>query len=172
MWSKKNINNSAFLIEAENSSVLSLLGVDYILSVNGSNISACSDVLVNNLGEVDVCNNITVGKHYIVSVGIVDEIEHAVESFESASVDTALNVAERREKVKTADFSCHIPVTAAAEVVEQGLVVGLCNNTNFVNSAVYHIGKREVDKTVTSAEKHGAHSSFLSKIRNCAVVHI
>ena len=99
--------------------MLSSLKVKVCGGINSSDIGAALDVSVKYLVVVKACYNVAVGHDNIVSVRALDEIGNAVESLKTASVHTAGQVAERRQQVKSAVLSCHIPLTAAAQVVEQ-----------------------------------------------------
>ena len=152
--------------------MLSLLGGNDLLGIYRCDIRTRFYVGLNYLCKVNACDNVAVRHYNIVGVGGFNEIPHSVKCLKPAAVHTALNMAERREKVQTAYLSCQVPFASASEVIEQGLIVGLSDNAHLVNTAVYHIGKRKVDKAVASSEEYGTHSSFFGEVGNSAVVHI
>ena len=75
-----------------------------------------------------------------------------------------LGQAERGQDAQTAGFAVEIPGLAAADMVEQGLVIALHDNADVADAGIDHGGEGQVDQAVPAAEGQGSRGAMGNQI--------
>ena len=145
------------------------LGIGTV-GADGGDRSAGLAVLLHGLGQVDVGAHVAQHQHKVLGVDVLDVGADRDQSFHGAGVVAAvvLGQTEGGQHSQTAGTARHIPGFAAAQVVEQGLVVALHNDAHIDDAGVAHGGEGEVDDSVSAAEgqgRGGAHADELTQSR-------
>ena len=116
--------------------------------------------------EVNVCDDIAVRQHDIIRIRVLHKAPHAAECIHFAVIDGRAGVAVRRKQVQTALFAGEIPLSTGADMVKQGAVIALCDDTDLRDAGIDEIRQRKVDQPVSAAERHGTHCTVLGEIEN------
>ena len=103
------------------------------MAVNDRNVRVLAHMLLQCLAIINIADHIAIGENHIFLKGIFQEAANGIERFDLA-VGSRSRFAERRQQVQTLALSRKVPGLAGAEVVHQGLVVGLCDDTNLINA--------------------------------------
>ena len=57
-------------------------------------------------------------------------------------------------------------------MIEQGLIIVLCDNAHRCDPCIHHVGEREVDETISSAERNGRHRPVTGELRDIFIMNI
>ena len=133
---------------------------------DGRDLRAGLRMLVHGGGEVDVCAYAAEQERDMLLRNVTHIGGDGVERLDGAGVVAAVifRQAERRQHTQPAVAAAHVPVLAAADMVEQGLVVALHDDADVAYTGVHHGGEGKVDKTVASAERKGRRGAAADKL--------
>src|SRR5699024_4838914 len=124
------------------------------LDGNG-NILAAFHVLLQDSIQVNVTKDVAVGQYDIVLQGVFQENHGGSQGFYLTPVAAVVPHGEGRQIFQPAFFQLQIPFLAGADMIHQGLVVILCDDSDVPDAGVGHIGQGEVDLAVPSAVGQG-----------------
>ena len=128
-----------------------------------------ADKLVN----VDVYYIIAIGKKYVLLGGACYKAHIRLESLDSAAVKALVaRRGERRKNKHPLGLAGEVPRLACSEMVHKRLIVALCDNSDLFYAAVYHIGKRKVDKAVSACKRHAAHGAKPRHLAETLVIYV
>ena len=126
--------------------------------------------------EVDVADHVAVGHHNIILGAAIDKVDRTLERIQSGAVDTGSGGIKhgdvRRQNLDTARTASQIPVLTVADMVKQRLIIVVGNHAHLGNIGIDHIGKREVDQTVSAAKGDRRHSAQSGHFGNAVIVRI
>ena len=70
-----------------------------------------------------------------------------------------------RDDIDTTLTSCKVPVLTATDVLGKRTVVVICNDVDVGHIRIYHVGKAEVNKSVSAGKRYCRNSSVGCKSR-------
>ncbi len=121
--------------------------------------------------QVKACRNISAIEddrvlRYIADIGALGRQRlHATAVF----ADTAVMHAEGGQKAQSAGGTRHVPILAAAEMIEKRLVVALHDDADIPHARVCHRGKRIVNEAVARAEGEGRACAVRDELAQCGI---
>ena len=106
--------------------------------------------------EVEVHGKVAVDKVDVVLLDIADVALHGEQRVYGADIPAhAALAAEGRQKAQAAALAAHVPLLAAADVVQQRLVVLLHDDADVVHARVLQRGERKVYEPVPPRKWQG-----------------
>ena len=109
-------------------------------------------------------------QHQVFLVRTADVLHDGVERVDVAAVYARIVLGgERREHEQTVALAVQIPLLAGAEMVHQGMIVLLRDETDVPDAGVDEIRKHEVDDAVPSAERNGGDGAAQNEIAHIGV---
>ena len=129
-------------------------------------------VIGKDRGVIDTGDAVAIRDDNIVLVSVIQKTRNALERLETVRIRDVRFIGIRRKKNDTAVLTCEIPILTASEMIEKGLIVVLRDDADRRNSRIHHIGKREIDQTITSAVRDGRHRSVTGELRNVFIMYV
>ena len=128
--------------------------VGQLIGADRSHRVAAAHMLFHQRDEIDVGAQIAEHQHDVLLGNVADVLAHGVESFHRAGVVAlvVLGQTERRQDAQAAGLAVEIPGLAAADVVEQGLIIALHDDADVADAGIDHGGEGQVDQAVAAAE--------------------
>ena len=143
------LRNAAVLVRE----VAMVLSGDDTVAADGRDAAAGGIVLRDGGGKVEIADDIRRHEHDLRLRDIPHVGNDRVERLGRAGIVAARVHAERRQQVQPAAAARQIPRLAAAEVVEQGLIVPLHDDADAVHTRVRERRERKVDQPVAPAKR-------------------
>ena len=126
---------------------------DGVFAADGRDAAAGGVVLRDGGGEVEIADDIRRHEHDLRLRNIAHIGDDRVERLGRAGIVAARVHTERRQQVQPAAAARQVPRLAAAEVVEQGLIVPLHDDADAVHARVRERRERKVDQPVAPAKR-------------------
>ena len=130
-----------------------VLPCDGAAAADGRDAAAGGVMLRDGGGKVEIADDVRRHEHDLRLRNIAHVGNDRVERLGRACIVAARIDAERRQQVQPAAAARQIPRLAAAEVVEQGLIVPLHDDADAVHARVRERRERKVDQPVAPAKR-------------------
>ena len=155
------LGDAARLVDGEIRGVFHKLAA---LGADTGDVRAAFDVRVQHLLQRQIDDKVAVGQDDVLLPDLVQVRPHARERLHLAAEflhAELARVGKGRQQLETAVLARHVPRLAAADVVEQALIVAVQHNADVCDARARHVGEHEVDHAVAPAERHRAgHARF------------
>ena len=166
-----NHSHSAVVIKGKRHIVLQTR--TFTVLINNRYICRLVGMVIHKLVNVDVYYIIAIGKKYVLLGGACYKAHIRLESLDSAAVKALVaRRGERRKNKHPLGLAGEVPRLACSEMVHKRLIVALCDNSDLFYAAVYHIGKRKVDKAVSACKRHAAHGAKPRHLAETLVIYV
>ena len=120
--------------------------------------------------EVVVDGHVGIAHHHIALLLVLQEAQDGSQSLHAAGVDAHALFCKRRHDVQTAVAAGHIPLTAGAQVIHQGVIVFAHHDGNIGDAAVCHAGQHKVHHAVTACKRDRSHGTLGDQLRNGIII--
>ena len=150
--------------------ILLLLGADH------GEVGARLLVTLDNLVERNVRNDVAVRDDNVIRLVLLEEVNRTGQRIDLAAVlagherRSLLRVGIRRQDGDARVLAGQVPVLRVADMVDEGLVLVLHQDTDAVDAGVYHVGQHEVHDAVASAPLNRSHRAVLGQLAQIVIV--
>ena len=120
--------------------------------------------------EVIVDGDVGIAHDDIFLLLVLQEVEDGAQSFHTAGVDAHALFRKGRHDVQAAVTAGHIPLTAGAQMIHQGVVVLAHHDRNVGDAAVGHAGQDKVHHAVTACKGDRGHCALGHQLRHGVII--
>ena len=140
--------------------------------VRHRDIGALLFMICNDICDVDMRNAVAIGNDDIFFIAMIEEARDPLERFQTIGIGCIGLIRIGRQQDDAAVLSREVPVLAAAEVVDQRLIIVFGDDADCRDPRIDHVGEREIDEAITSAVRDGRHRPVAGELRNVFIMYI